>query len=330
VKRSSPWGGKLRRDALVDAVIASTSIEGYRVSPAEARSLVDGIMPRASDGDNQWAVACYARAMEHVQVMSDDPMFEWGHRVVLDLHFDACQFQRNRKPGKYRDRSVHVSAGDGGIVYTAPDAHDVPELMTEALDWLRQSDGVPPIIRAAMAHLHFVSIHPFRDGNGRVGRILQSLVLARAAILAPEFASIEPYLAAHTSDYYAALQTAQNGTYAPTKSAVPWLEFCVHAHLELGRGFEARMHALARYWRAVEQLVAERRWPDRTAIAIDLAMHEMLTRSTYVAEAETPLATAALDLRRLDDAGYLTQRGAGRSTSYVASDALRDAIEQRG
>ncbi len=73
----------------------------------------------------------------------------------------------------------------------------------------------------------------------------------------------------------------------------------------------------------LEQLVEERGWPDRLVTAIDLAMHEMLTRATYVAESETSVPTAALDIRRLVEAGFLTQRGAGRSTSYVASDSLR-------
>lgn len=331
VKRPRRWNGQLRRNALMDAVVASTSIEGYHVTAAEARALVDGTMPTAVDSDSKWAVSCYARGMEHTQVMAADPMFEWSHRVVLDLHFDTCQFQRGRSPGLYRTGPVHVSGPGGGVEYTAPDASDVPTLMSEMLQSLTRADEEHVVVRAAMAHLRFVAIHPFRDGNGRLARILQSLTLGRSAILAPEFASIEPFLAANTTQYYDALRTTQDaGTYAPSMSTALWLEFCIEAHLVLGRDFEARMHALGRYWRSVERVVESRGWPERLTIAIDLAMHALLTRAAYVSEAEVPAPTAAGDLRRLVDAGFLVQHGGGRSTSYVASDALRSAIEQDG
>ena len=81
-------------------------------------------------------------------------------------------------------------------------AERVPSLMGEIMDWLEHGDlDAHLIVRAAMAHLHLVSVHPFGDGNGRISRIVQSLVLARGGPLAPEFVSIEEYLGSNTSAY---------------------------------------------------------------------------------------------------------------------------------
>jgi Fic/DOC family len=155
---------------------------------------------------NRLALASYARALDHVAVMALDPAFEWTDRVILDLHFDACYFQRGKSTGRWRTGPIGVSAADGTLAYWAPAAEQVGPLMGEVIEWLRRSDPEEHVVvRAALAHLHLVSVHPFRDGNGRISRLVQSLVLARDRILSPEFGSIEEYLASHTPHYYAAL-----------------------------------------------------------------------------------------------------------------------------
>lgn len=325
--RAAPWDGTLRREARVDAVVASTSIEGFSVDGATARALVDGIHPTGEDED-RWAVACYARAMEHVRVMADDPAFRWLDRVVLDLHFDACVFQRAKSPGRWRERAISVTAPPGGHVYSAPDAAEVPKLIDATLDWLsHRTDDEHLLVRAAMAHLHVVSIHPFRDGNGRIARIVQSLVLARGGVLAPEFASIEAYLARHTDEYYRQLQLAQGPSYDPSRDASEWVEFCLTAHRVQGADFQARIRTIAKRWSTLELLVAARRWPDRLVIALQFAATTGLTRAEFAAEAGIANPTATLDLRRLLDAGLLEQRGTGPTTRYVASAALRDLLD---
>ena len=91
------------------------------------------------------------------------------------------------------------------------------------------------VVRAAMAHLNVISVHPFQDGNGRISRIVQSLVLAREGLAAPEFFSIEEYLGSHTQEYYTALRETQGGRYQPKRSAAGWVTFCVEAHLAQAR-----------------------------------------------------------------------------------------------
>src|SRR5712691_1675676 len=212
------WLGPLRRQVQASSVESSTSIEGFHVPTDEAVAIVSGDETPNPDDEDRMAVSCYARAMEHVGVMAGDPGFHWNDRVILDLHFDACYFQEDKSPGRWRTGPIGVTAGDGRFLYQAPDAERVPALMAEVVDWLEHSDvDAHVVVRAAMAHLHLVSVHPFCDGNGRISRITQSLVLAREGLLSPEFASIEEYLGAHAPDYYRSLQEVQGGSYQPDR-----------------------------------------------------------------------------------------------------------------
>ena len=198
------WLGTLRRRWRAASAESSIEIEGFRVSKQDAFAVTSGREPADTGDEGRMALSCYLRAMDHVGVMSDDPAFTWSDRVLLDLHFDACYFQKDKDPGRYRRRGIEVANPRGGPpAYVGPPHDEVPGLMGEIVNWLAAGDlRAHLIVRAAMAHLHVVSVHPFRDGNGRISRIAQSLVLARAGLLAPEFVSIEEYLGDNTEAYY--------------------------------------------------------------------------------------------------------------------------------
>jgi Fic family protein len=331
----SPWIGTLRRQVRAASVESSVSIEGFELPAGEVESVVAGAASGVEESDeNRLAVASYARAMDHVGVMALDPVFEWSDRVILDLHFDACYFQRDKSPGHWRTGPSGVTAPDGTLAYQAPDAEQVVPLMGEVADWLRVTDPAEHVVvRAAMAHLHVVSVHPFRDGNGRVSRIVQSLVLARDGLLSPEFGSIEEYLASHTPKYYAVLQEVQGGHYQPTRDATPWIGFCIDAHLDQSRQRLRQVETASARWRYLERLVQERGWPDRLVIALEQSLIGGADRSSYETEADVSPATASADFRRLLDAGLVSQRGRGPTTRYHASEKLRseldDAVEDQ-
>lgn len=325
---AGPWLGSLRRQARASTAESSIEIEGFRVPEDETLALASGDVRPDPDDADRMALSCYARAMDHVGVMAEDPGFRWVDRVILDLHFDACYFQKNKEPGLYRRRGIEVSDPRGGPpAYVGPPHEQVPGLMDELVDWL--AGGEPDLhvaVRAAMAHLHLVSVHPFRDGNGRISRILQSLVLARDGLLAPEFGSIEEYLGRNTDAYYSALQKVQGGTYQPERDAAPWVRFCVMAHVEQARDRLAQMDRAGERWARLEEIADARGWPDRLVIALERSLVGAVERSAYAAEADVSPATASADFRRLLDAGLLVQEGRGRSTRYRASAALRAEI----
>jgi Fic family protein len=327
VNTRSRWMGSLRREVRASSIESSTSIEGFSVSPDEALALTNGRDVADSDQENRQAVACYARAMDHVGTMGVDPSFRWVDRVILDLHFDACAFQRDKDPGLWRTGPIGVTGSDGSLEYEGPDGDQVVALMDEVVDWLAGGDlEVDVVVRAAMAHLYVISVHPFRDGNGRVSRIIQSLVLAREGLAAPEFFSIEEYLASHTQEYYAALREAQGGSYRPERDASGWVAFCIEAHLAQARQRLGQIEEAAARWTYLEGLVEGRSWPDRLIIALEQSLVGGTERGKYGEEAEVSPATASADFRRLLDAGLVEQRGRGRNIGYLASKPLRDAI----
>ena len=174
-----------------------------------------------------------------------------------------------------------------------------------------------------MAHLHLVSIHPYQDGNGRLSRILQSLVLARDGVLSPELGSIEEFLARNTLRYYAVLREVQGGSYQPERNAAAWIEFCIEAHLTQARERLDTLQRAALRWAAIEALVVEYGWPERLTIALEQSLFGGADRAAYCAEASVSLATASTDFRRIHDAGLVERRGRGRLTHYVATDRLR-------
>lgn len=318
------WLGALRRQWRAASAESSIEIEGYHVPEDETLAIASGNEPTDPTDEDRMALSCYARAMDHVGVMSDDPAFRWVDRVVLDLHFDACYFQKDKEPGQYRRHGIEVTSPDGGPpTYVGPPAEHVQPLMAEIMDWLDHGDpDVHPIVRAAMAHLHVVCVHPFRDGNGRISRIVQSLVLARGGLLAYELVSIEEYLGSNTPAYYAMLQAVQGGSYQPERDATPFVRFCVEAHVAQARRRLRQLAQAGARWAYLEQLVEQRDWPDRLVIALEQSLFQGTDRAVYVAEADVSAPTASSDLRRLLDAGLISQQGRGPATRYVASEQL--------
>lgn len=323
----SRWMGSLRRQVRASSAESSTSIEGFSVSPEEALALTSGRLTAEPGNEDRQAVACYSRALDHVGTMAVDPSFRWLDRVILDLHFDVCYFQRDKDPGLWRPGPIGVTGADGSLEYRGPDAEDVARLMDEVVSWLDEGDlEVSVFVRAAMAHLNVISVHPFRDGNGRIARIVQSLVLARGGLASPDLFSIEEYLGSHTQDYYAALRETQGGSYEPRRDASGWVAFCLDAHLAQARRRLAQVEQAGLRWQRLEELAETRGWPERIVIALEQSLLGGTDRGRYCEEADVSPATASADFRRLLDAGLVEQRGRTRNIAYVAGGDLRALI----
>jgi Fic family protein len=323
---AQPWTGALRRLAAAEATVGSTSIEGYGASLEDTVEILAGRHPAGTSEETQRIIAAYAQAMDRVAVLADDRRFQWSSQTVLDLHFLVCHPQPQAGPGRLRDGGVVVTRGLGRDPYRPPAASEVPGLVNEVTRWLGSVDVTRhPVVRAAMAHLNLVSIHPFRDGNGRVARVVQSLTLAKEGLLRPEVVSIEPYLGRHTREYYAVLEEVQGLAFDPSRDASAWVEFCIEAHV-----FEAKER---RRWLEIAyarhgfcgQLARDQRYPERFVIALDQALLGLpVTNAELRREAAIAGPTATQDLQRLRADGWLEQEGGGRSIRYVASKKLRE------
>lgn len=319
------WVARIRRQAEAEAYSSSTTIEGYAISNQRAEAIAGG--SGATKDENEQAFSAYLDAMRLVAAIAADDKFSWNRQLVLALHFTISRFQPKINPGELRAGPIYVTGDGGRIAYTGPEAEQVSTLIDNTITWLgAPADDSHLLVRAAMVHLNFVSIHPFRDGNGRFARVAQSLALAERSSLPPEFGSIEPYLAASTARYYAILESVQGGSYDPSRSALPWVNFCLQAHVDQAQSRIDLLTAAATRWAALEDLAAHRGWPDRIVIALEQAMTVGTDRSSYVNEAEISEPTASIDLRKLVETGLISPEGAGRSTRYRATDELKRIV----
>lgn len=327
---AEPWTGALRRLAAAEATVGSTSIEGYGASIEDTVEILAGRPAAKASEETQRIIAAYGQAMDRVSVLAEDRRFEWSAQTILELHFLVCHPQPDARPGRLRDGSVIVTRGAGREPYRPPAASSLTALVEELAAWLRSGDATRhPVVRAAMAHLNLVSIHPFRDGNGRLARVVQSLVLAREGLLRPELVSIEPYLARHTREYYAVLEEVQAGEYDPARDASSWVEFCIDAHVSQAldrRRWLELAYARHDFCRTVAR---DHGYPDRFVTALDQALLGLpVTNADYRRETGIAAPTAVQDLQRLRGDGWLEQEGGGRSVRYVASKKLLESWDR--
>jgi Fic family protein len=322
---SRRWTGLLWRVALARAIQGSNSIEGYNVTVDDALAAVDGEDPLDAEQETWAAVVGYRQAMTYVLQLADDVHFAHSSALLKALHYLMVSHDLAKHPGRWRPGAIFVrSEATGERVYEGPDAGLVPDLVEELVASLNEASAVPAMVRAAMAHLNLVMIHPFSDGNGRMARCLQSLVLAREGILSPQFCSIEEYLGRNTQAYYDVLAAVGGGAWHPDRDARPWVRYCLTAHYRQAHTLLRRTRDLRRLWDALEALAAERNLPDRVLLALsEAAMGFRITNARYRVLADINTNLASRDLAALSASGLLAAKGERRGRYYVASDGTR-------
>jgi Fic family protein len=331
------WVGQIRRVLAAKAIQGSNSIEGFNVSVEDAIAAIEGDEPSEASEENFQANQGYRRAMTYVLQLAHDEHFSYSSQVISSLHFMITEHSPNASPGLWRPGPVWVrDDSTGAVVYEAPDADAIPPLIDELVAQMSSDQEVHVLVRAAMAHLNLVMIHPFRDGNGRMARCLQTLVLARDRILEPQFSSIEEYLGRNTESYYDILAKVGHGRWSPAMDAHPWVRYCLEAHYIQAASVLRRVRESEKLWSKLDRLRDKHRLPERAIsalfdAAIGLRIRNSSYRSTlrsYDEGISNQLATG--DLRAMVQAGLLEQRGAKRGAYYVAADPLvKIAIDVR-
>jgi Fic family protein len=315
--------------AFARAVQGSNSIEGYNASLDDVVAAVEGEPTLEADEETQLALAGYRDAMTYVLQIADDETLDVDEGLLKSLHFMMLKYDLSKNPGRWRPGAVYVRQGESGeIVYEGAPVEEVAGLIGAMFRDLDQ-DGTSVVIKAAMAHLNLVMIHPFSDGNGRMARCLQTLVLARDKVLAPVFASIEEFLGRNTDTYYSMLADVGAGSWHPERDARPWIRFCLRAHYTQVRTMLRRREEIEALWNASLAIVGEKSLPERCASGVmDAAYGLRLRRRSYRSSAEAVTGdeisdlTASRDLKALVDAGMLTAVGERRGRYYVASDEV--------
>lgn len=326
------WYGTLRRNAFANAIQGSNSIEGYTVTKEDAIAAVEMEEPLEASKETWQAVLGYRDAMTYVLQLTDDPNFTFSEGYLRSLHFMMLRYDLTKHPGNWRLGPIYVRDDIAKkVVYAAPDRELVEPLMAELIVELnRPSEDVkvPDVVKAAMAHLNFVMIHPFADGNGRMARCLQTMVLSRQGIVESQFCSVEEYLGQNTKSYYEILGAVGQGKWSPQNDARPWIRYMLRAHYVQASLLVWRTKLLGRLWSEIELLVSGLKLPERlVSPLVDAATGYRVRNALYRKASEISENLASRDLKALVDHGLLDAEGEGRGRFYTPSARLEELKE---
>jgi Fic family protein len=320
------WTGSLRRATLARAIQGSNSIEGYRASIDAVVAAIENEPPLDERTETWAATVGYRNAMTYIMQGAQDPHFEFSKQFLKSLHFMIASYDMNNQPGQWRTGVVYVvNQKSGKRVYEPPMPEAVNDLVEELVSYLQTNASDPAIIRAAMAHLNLTMIHPFKDGNGRVARALQTLVIALDGILHPTFSSIEEWLGANTQGYYDILAVTGQGKWNPQGSALLWVRFCLTAHYQQSARLLRRNEEAEGLYNGIASIIAEEKLPERAWLPLfDAAIGLTVTNQRYRTDADITEFTASRDLKRLCEAALLVPKGERRARTYSAAKILAE------
>ena len=234
----------VRRVATIESIGSSTRIEGSRLSDSEVEKLLSDISIRSFSSRDEQEVAGYAETMEQIfQSWEHIPLTE-NH--IRQLHRDLLRHsdKDERHRGNYKTSPNNVAAFDEqgqqiGIVFETATPFDTPRLMRELIEWTSaalETKRLHPLLVIGVFTVAFLAIHPFQDGNGRLSRILTTLLLLRCGYAYTPYSSLESVVENSKEGYYLALRQTQTTIRTDAPNWQPWLLFFLRAlHQQMKR-----------------------------------------------------------------------------------------------
>lgn len=326
--RMKALGFSMQQEALLETLVQdihkSSEIEGENLDEAQVRSSVarrlgvdiGALLPadRAVDGVVEMTLDAIGR---YEAPLTTERLLSW-HRLLFS---GTSQGAPHIAVGAWRDdRSgpMQVVSGPAGrerVHYQAPPAIDVPREMERFLVWLGSPSYTDQVMLAALAHLWFVTIHPFDDGNGRIARAITDMMLARSDGTSQRFYSMSAQIRRERSAYYDALERAQKGTLDVT-AWLQWFVACLGRAIADAESVLGSVLSKASFW----SRHAAEGFSDRQRLMLNKLMGEFegkLTSSKWAKIAKCSQDTATRDINDLVQRGILVKDGAGgRSSSY--------------
>jgi len=311
--------------AVVDAVHFSTKIEGNRLTRDQVTKALEtkGLKPKNRE---MREILNYSKARRMVTEWALSPR-PYDSKWVLVHHKQILEgIVKGKLRGYYREaQCVIQDSKTRGIVYMAPQWKDVPSLMDGLLVWLRRQFilGGNPLLVAAQFHFEFVTIHPFMDGNGRLGRLLTNGILLRGGYSLERYAALEKQNENSRNEYYHALRMLQCGNYyeIPRKQDITnWVIYWLECVL---RAYDEALHRISGFTLQTQGLdIVEDLYSVTSKIRLERAkglfrQHGSLRASEYADLMALGRTQAVEDLNSLVKIGYIKKAGGGRSTIYA-------------
>jgi len=327
-------GFTLRQEAVLQTltadVLKSSEIEGERLDAEQVRSSIalrlgmDIGALRPADRYVEGVVEMMLEATRHYdQPLTAERLFSWH----ASLFPTGRSGMRKTRVGVWRDDSsgpMQVVSGPFGnehVHFEAPKAARLDGEMATFLDWFNTKADAEPVLKAGLAHLWFVTIHPFDDGNGRIARTIADMALARSENSPQRFYSMSAQIRQERAAYYDILENTQKGT----MNITPWMEWfldCLDRAVDGAQITLGAVLAKARFWKAIAGVMLNERQRLVLNRLLD-GFEGKLTTSKYATLAKCSQDTALRDILPLVERGILVRNPErGRSTSYALIDIM--------
>jgi Fic family protein len=307
----------LRRVATIESIGSSTRIEGSKLSDREVERLLSNLQVKSFATRDEQEVAGYADVMDLVfESWQDIPVTE-NHIKQLHQHLLRHSDKDTRHRGQYKTGANHVVAVDEngvqiGVVFETATPFDTPRLMTELIDWVREertAGRLHPLLIIALCIVVFLAIHPFQDGNGRLSRVLTTLLLLQAGYGHVPYSSLESVIEQNKEAYYLALRQSQGTIRADVPDWQPWVVFFLRALDEQVARLEKKVER--------EKLVLAA-LPELSLAIIEFAReHGRITIGEAVKLTGASRNTLKQHFRALVENNKLNQHGKGRGVWYA-------------
>jgi len=306
----------LRRVATIESIGSSTRIEGAKLSDREVEQLLSNLAIRQFETRDEQEVAGYAQAMETVFAHAESIELTENH--VKQLHRDLLRHSTKdeRHRGEYKTNTNHVSAFDAdgreiGIVFETATPFDTPHKMRELIQWTRDAlaeRSLHPLLVIGIFAVVFLEIHPFQDGNGRLSRILTTLLLLRAGYGYVPYSSLESVIERSKEGYYLALRQTQKTIRADVPDWQPWIVYFLRSLQQQKQRLERKLE---------RERITATSLPPLSVQILELAKeHGRLTIAQIVTLTGANRNTVKKHLQALVSANHLTQHGTGKGTWY--------------
>lgn len=306
----------LRRVATIESIGSSTRIEGARLSDVDVERLLANLDIQSFTSRDEEEVAGYAEVMETIYAHWEDIAFTENH--IKQLHRDLLKYSSKdeRHRGEYKTHNNHVEAfgPDGeslGVVFETATPFKAPRLMTELVTATQanlESGGLHPLITIAQCIVVFLEIHPFQDGNGRLSRILTTLLLLRSGYSYVPYSSLESVIEQSKDAYYLALRRTQKTLRTETPDWQPWIMFFLKSLQQQKTRLEKKMEYEHVFLGDLPELSVQ--------ILEQCRQHGRITVADVVRATGANRNTIKDHIKTLARAGHLVRHGAGRGTWY--------------
>jgi len=306
----------LRRVATIESIGSSTRIEGSKLSDREVEKLLSNLAIQSFKTRDEQEVVGYAELMDLVFSSWRDIPFNENH--VKQLHQILLRHSEkdSRHRGQYKANSNSVAAFDEngvqiGIVFETASPFDTPRLMAELVAWVngeRDKAQLHPLLIIAIFVVVFLEIHPFQDGNGRLSRVLTTLLLIQAGYAYVPYSSLESVIELNKEAYYLALRQTQGSIRTDAPNWQPWLVFFLRSLAEQVRRLEKKVER--------EKIVLGA-LPELSLQIVEFAReHGRVTIGDAIKLTGVSRNTLKQHFRNLVEHGHLNQQGSGRGVWY--------------